>query len=160
MHTYVQCICMSMVWYIVCFIVCQYAAVFYCVKWPLPYALHYCIYYRTTCECDKRLFWVCKSIFCKINLFWNQLVTSYSFSSLNVLHILYRNLYLTCMYVYTSRSVEEWEIEVGTQAHMVRVSTLLYFDFWVLPNFHKCFYNVWEHMGGNVFYKITCRKLL
>ena len=30
--------------------------------------------------------------------------------------------------------------------------------FQVLPNFHECFYNVWEHTGKNIFYffyKIT-----
>ena len=58
----------------------------------------------------------------------------------------------------TSGSLGEREIEVGTRAYMASVSTL----FRVLPNFHKCFYNVWEHGGKNLFYffyKITRRRL-
>ena len=57
----------------------------------------------------------------------------------------------------TSGSLGEREIEVGTRARSASVST----QFRVLPNFHECFYNVWEH-GKNVFYfsyKITRRKL-
>ena len=57
----------------------------------------------------------------------------------------------------TSGSLGEREIEVGTRARSASVST----QFRVLPNFHECFYNVWEH-GKNVFYfsyKITRRKI-
>ena len=48
----------------------------------------------------------------------------------------------------TSRGLGEREIEVFPPN----------FDFRVLPNFHECFYIVWEHGGGDVFcffYKIT-----
>ena len=55
-----------------------------------------------------------------------------------------------CLHSYknTSESSGEREIEVGTQARRVSNSTL----FRVLSNFHECFY-------GNLFYKITRRKL-
>ena len=42
----------------------------------------------------------------------------------------------------TSGSLGEREIEVGTRARGASVST----QFRVLPNFHECFYNVWEHV--------------
>ena len=41
----------------------------------------------------------------------------------------------------TSGSLGKREIEVGTRVRRANVSTL----FRVLPNFHECFYNVWEH---------------
>ena len=44
----------------------------------------------------------------------------------------------------TSGSLGEREIEVSIRVRRASVSTL----FRVLPNFHECFYNVWEH-GGN-----------
>ena len=55
--------------------------------------------------------------------------------------------------LYRNASLGEREIEVGTWARKASVST----QFRVLPNFHECLYNVWEH-GENVFYffyKIT-----
>ena len=52
----------------------------------------------------------------------------------------------------------KWEIAARTpRARMASVSTLFRVQ---LPNFHSCFYNVWEQGGGNVlyfFYKITRR---
>ena len=54
---------------------------------------------------------------------------------------------------HASGCLGEREIEVGTRVCRANVSTL----FRVLPNFHECFCNLWEH-GGNVFYffyKIT-----
>ena len=40
-------------------------------------------------------------------------------------------------------SLEGWEIEVGTQARRVSVSM----QFRVLPNYHKCFYNIWKEFN-------------
>ena len=57
----------------------------------------------------------------------------------------------------TSGCLREREIEVGTWSCRASVSTL----FRVLPNFHECFYNVWEHVKKVFYfvYKITRRKL-
>ena len=44
---------------------------------------------------------------------------------------------------------------MGTQACRASVSTLHVCQ--VLPNFHKCFYNIWEHRKN--VYKIMHRKL-
>ena len=41
-----------------------------------------------------------------------------------------------------SRSLEEREIDVGTRARRVSVSTL----FQVLPKFHECLYNAWQNV--------------
>ena len=46
------------------------------------------------------------------------------------------------VYGNTSGSLGEREIEVETRGRRESVSTL----FQVLPNFHGCFYNVWEHV--------------
>ena len=70
------------------------------------------------------------------------------------LPFIFKNIY---SYRNTSGSLGEREIEVGTRASRASFSAL----FRVFPNFHECFYNVWEH-GGNVFhffYKITHGKL-
>ena len=62
-----------------------------------------------------------------------------------------------CFHTVIETRLGEREIEVGTRAGRVSVST----QFRVLSNFHECNITVWEH-GGNVFYffyKITRRKL-
>ena len=66
-------------------------------------------------------------------------------------------------YKNTSGSLGEREIEVGTQARQASVST----QFRVLPNFHECFYNIWEHgelkTGNSLLYRSvnyqSCRRL-
>ena len=55
-----------------------------------------------------------------------------------------------CFHTVIETRVEVWENEKLKYG----ISTL----FWVLPNFHECFYNVLEH-GKKPIYKITCRKL-
>ena len=56
-----------------------------------------------------------------------------------------------CFHTVIETRVEVWENE----KLKCGISTL----FWVLPNFHECFYNVWEHGKKNEKKTKTCRKL-
>ena len=94
---------------------------------------------------------------CILSFTWLQTWAVYYFSG----RYLRNGKHFPCFHCYslrnTSGSLGEREIEVGTRTRRASVST----QFRVLPNFHECFYNVWEH-GENVFYffyKITRRKL-
>ena len=65
---------------------------------------------------------------------------------------------LPCQYGYkiTSGSLGEQEIEVETRK-LEKLECFHATVCQVLPNFHKCFFNIWEHRKN--VYKITHRKL-